>query len=472
MFERFTERARKIMDLADQQAQDLNHEYIGPEHLLLGLLCEREGVAAEVLMNLGVQFESARQEVLSLLGGEAESPDSPENAEVKKCVNLLIREAVKSRASDIHLEPTEDGCGRARLRIDGVLQDIDPPAEGLFTKVVDRITAMAAMDVEERSLPQDGRIMLDLKGESYDLRVSVIPSYHGRRMTIRVLARTVLSVDLDLAKLGLNPDDMEKVRRLCHLPHGLVIVNGPTGCGKTTALYAMLMEIDRETHSVFTVEDPVEYALPGVTQTPIRPAIGLTLARAGRHILRQDPDVIMIGEIRDSEILNLVVQMALTGHLVFSTLHASTSPGAIQRMLDIGLPPFLVNSSLAAVISLRLVRVLCADCKEPVTPAKHSMPPEAAEIIAAGGNPQFYGPKGCDKCRGMGYSGRTTIHEILIMDDRIRQVVAASGGVLALRDTAIQSGMKTLMGTGLEKAARGITSVEEVLRVVPHGPNI
>jgi len=467
-----TPRAKKALQHAIQEARDLKHNRVGSEHLLVGLMREGEGVAAQVLVNLGVELKKVRQGVLSLLGGEAESPDSSESAEATKCVNLLIREALKSHASAIHIEPTEDGRGRVRLRIDGVLHEIEPPPEGLFTQVVNSIKVMTAMDVEERSLPQDGHIMINLDDHRYDVRVSVVPCHFGQRLVIRVLDPSAIRVALNLGKVGFGDEDLAKMRELCHLPHGVVIVNGPTGCGKTTVLYAMLMEIDRETHSVFTVEDPVEYVLPGVTQTPIRPSIGLTFARAGRHILRQDPDVIMIGEIRDSENLNLVVQMALTGHLVFSTLHASTSPGAVQRMLDIGLPPFLVNSSLAAVISLRLVRVLCPDCKEPAAPPKHSMPPEAAEIIAAVESPQFYGPKGCDKCRGTGYSGRTIIHEILIMDDRIRQVVAASGGVPALRDRAIQSGMKTLMRTGLEKAARGITTVEEILRVVPHGPNI
>jgi type II secretory ATPase GspE/PulE/Tfp pilus assembly ATPase PilB-like protein len=275
-----------------------------------------------------------------------------------------------------------------------------------------------------------------------------------------------------LDKLGFVPDDLEQVRKFCRLPSGLIIANGPTGCGKTTLLYSMLLAMNRDACSVFTVEDPVECALPGVSQIQIRPSVGLNFVRAGRSVLRQDTDVIMIGEIRDGEILNLTVQMALTGHLVLSTLHANTSPGAVQRMLDIGLPPFLVNSGLAAVVSLRLVRTLCPDCKQPGQPPAHSLPPEANEVFASINKPQFFAPNGCDKCRGTGYAGRTAIHEILVMDDAIRQAVVDGAGVAGIRDAALGSGMKTLIHRGLEKAAQGITSVKEVLRVVPHGPNI
>jgi len=384
-------------------------------------------------------------------------------------VNTMIREAAKARASDIHLDPLEEGRGRIRLRVDGVLCDIDPPPQGLFPRIVTRIKIMANMDIAERRRPQDGRILVDIEGKALDLRVSIVPTTGGQRVVMRILDRE--SVRLDLAQIGFLEEELDTVRELCHLPNGIVLCTGPTGSGKTTLLYAMLHEIDRDKHCVMSVEDPVEYIIEGVAQIAIRPQIGLTFARAMRSVLRQDPDVIMVGEIRDLETLQIVVQSSLTGHLVLTTLHANTSPGAIKRLLDIGLEPFLINSSLAGVISQRLVRVLCPNCKQKAKPALHSLPSEAVEFIHHAGGITFYAPNGCEACKGTGYRGRIGIHEILIPDDRTRETISTSADVTSLRKAALSAGVKPMILCGLEKAARGITSVEEVCRVIPRGPN-
>jgi len=395
-----------------------------------------------------------------------------ERSAVAEFVNRMIQDAVLLRGSDIHFDPTEDGAGRIRVRVDGVLRDVEKPPAGLFPNVVSRIKLLSSMDLAERRLPQDGRIMLTLVGRALDLRVCVVPTVLGERIVIRILDRD--AVRLDLEQMGFLEDELATARGLCHLPNGMIICNGPTGSGKTTLLYAMLMEVDREKCCVMSVEDPVEYRLDGIGQVQVEARKGVTFARALRSILRQDPDVIMVGEIRDLETLEVTAQCSLTGHLIMTTLHANTSPGAVKRLLDIGLAPFIVNSTLAAVITQRLVRVLCPKCKEEAKPALHSVPPAAAEFIQKLGDRPFYAPireKGCDACKGTGFRGRIAIHEILIPDDRVRQAVAAGSDVAAIRNAALAAGMRPMLQCGLEKAARGITTVQEVCRVVPYGPN-
>ena len=296
-----------------------------------------------------------------------------EDQDVVAYVTALIKEAIGARASDIHIDCGEGGTGHVRLRIDGVLREQPAPPEGMLLRAVSRFKIMAALDVAERRLPQDGRILLQIDGESYDLRVSVVPACFGERVVARILARR--RVQLELSKLGLADEDDRKIRGLCRLPSGMVIVTGPTGSGKTTLLYSMLMEIRDPGVCVLTVEDPVEYTFDGIGQIQIRPAIGLTFARAIRSVLRQDPDVVLVGELRDLEMMQLCSQVALTGHLLLTTLHADTAAGAVQRLIDCGVEPFLVNSAVKATISQRLIRKLCPKCRRPAEPALHSVPP-------------------------------------------------------------------------------------------------
>ena len=390
-----------------------------------------------------------------------------DDAQAVRQANELLDEAVRGRASDMHIESLEGGRIRVRHRIDGVLHDVRELPEGSAPGLIARIKTMASMDVAERRLPQDGRIdHLQGDGHKCDLRVSSLPTLYGERLTLRILRR-VVAVDLKLEAIGLSEENLATLRRLSRMGQGIVIINGPTGCGKTTLLYCMLQEVDQVRDLVVTIEDPVEYSFDRVSQVQTRPEIGLTFARVLRSILRHDPDVIMVGEIRDHEILQGCVQAAMTGHLVLTTLHATTSPDAIRRMLDIGLPPFMLNAALKAVISQRLIRLLCPHCKQPEPLSEESLPPEAREIIRQLNKATWYGPKGCPACSNTGYFGRTSMHEVLLMNDRIGQVVTSSGTIRQLREAAIASGMKSMLEDGLAKAAQGLTSVREVLRVDP-----
>ena len=479
-----TPRAKKVIEYAIEEARSLGHDYVGSEHLLLGLLRTCEGVAAKVLTDLGVKREAARDEVLRLEGPDGESDDAePDGAErgddedAKERTKQLIRAAIDAGATDIHFDGTRDGRGRMRFRVDGALYETAPagseigkPGEGLLEKVVRRIKYMANLDTEQQSLPQVGRVMLKVDGKEYDLRVSTVPAQYGERLVVRVLDRQQVRLTLD--DFGLDDADLARIRDFCRLPSGLVVANGPAGSGKTTLLYAMLLEANSLDKCVVTAEDPVEYTFDDIAQIQTNPSAGLTYARVVRSILRQDPDVIMVGEILDLETADLLIQCAMTGHLVFTTLHADTSPGAIQRLLDIGVEPYLINAGLAGVISQRLVRKLCSECKQPIEPPEHSMPPEAVEFLSKRSDATFCRPVGCDECQSTGYRGRAAIHEILIMDDAIRKAVADTADISAVRRAAIEAGMKTMLRSGLEKATQGVTSIEEVLRVVPHGPTV
>ena len=424
---------------------------------------EQSDTLAQQAFHIAAAYESGS---FAALASQGDGAADAEEAAATAYVADVIRIGVEQTASDIHFDPTEDGSGRCRLRVDGQLRDIEPPPQGLFAAVVRQLKANCNLDLDLDGVPQEGRIWLRVSDRPFDLRVSVVPTVCGERLCVRILDRAAVCLDLD--RLGLAGDDLAAVRSLCALPHGIVIANGPAGSGKTTLLYSLLHTIDRDERCVLSVEDPVEYHLDGVAQTQVDAKSGLSYARALRGFLRQDPDVILVGEIRDLETAVGCAQAAITGHLVLTTLHANTSPGALVRLIDIGLEPFLVNSAVAGVISQRLVRSLCPACKQPADPPLHSLPPAAVEFIQQTPDATFHAPQGCDECKGTGYRGRTAIHEILVLDDAVRQAVASGGDMAAIRNAALASGMKPMLVSGLEKAARGITSLREVLRVVPH----
>jgi len=385
--------------------------------------------------------------------------DMASEAPVVRLVNLLLEEAVERDASDVHIEPFEDTL-RVRYRIDGLLYEQEAPPRGLQAALTSRIKIMAELNIAERRLPQDGRIRVTTQGRRVDIRVSTIPTIHGESIVMRLLDRS--SVFLPFDRLGLAPRVAEHFEGLIHRPHGIVLVTGPTGSGKTTTLYAALDKINRPDLKIITVEDPVEYQLKGVNQIPVRPKIGLSFASGLRHIVRQDPDVIMVGEIRDLETAEIAIQAALTGHLVFSTLHTNDAPGAVTRLQDMGCEPYLVCSVLGGVLAQRLVRRICRVCRAP----DH---PDPADLLGIGvtdatGADLFRG-KGCDECRGTGYRGRTGIYELLRITDDTRSLILGKAPTAAIRRHAADHGMVSLREDGWAKACAGVTTVAEILRV-------
>jgi type II secretion system protein E len=380
-------------------------------------------------------------------------------APVVRLVNLLVENAIGGNASDIHIEPFEDTL-RIRYRIDGILYEQEAPPRRLQAAVTSRIKIMAEMNIAERRLPQDGRIRVTLQGRRVDIRVSTIPTVHGESIVMRLLDRS--SVFLPLERLGFSSATGRRFERLITLPHGILLVTGPTGSGKTTTLYAALDKINSPVRKILTVEDPVEYQLKGVNQIPVKAKIGLTFATGLRHIVRQDPDVILVGEIRDLETADVAVQAALTGHLVFSTLHTNDAPGAITRLQDMGVESFLLVSVLEGVIAQRLVRRICQACREP------HLPP-AADLQALGVTPDpgvtLFRGRGCDECRGTGYRGRSGIYELFDISEETRSLALRRASSREIRRHAIENGMVTLRLDGWAKAQEGLTTVEEVLRV-------
>lgn len=381
-------------------------------------------------------------------------------APVVKLVNLVLLQAVKDKASDIHFEPFEDEF-RVRYRVDGVLYEITHPPKSLSLAISSRIKVMANLDVAESRVPQDGRIMMRIAGRGVDLRVSTLPTVFGESVVMRVLDRGVVS--LSLGEIGLSPEFKEKVEKLIQRPNGIILATGPTGCGKTTTLYSCLRTVNKVSSKIITTEDPVEYDIAGIIQVSIKPKINLTFATCLRHILRQDPDIIMVGEIRDVETAQISIQASLTGHLVFSTLHTNDAPGAVTRLIDMGVEPFLITSTVEVIIAQRLIRILCNKCKEPYTPSEYELsqiglPQEAVK------DRTFYRAKGCRECNDIGYKGRIGIFEILLMDDKIRYLIMKKAHTAALRKSAIESGMKTLREDGLLKIFDGITTLEEITR--------
>ncbi len=388
-----------------------------------------------------------------------EAAIAEDEAPVIRLVQTILRQAVGRRASDIHFEPIE-GRFRVRYRIDGVLQEGEDPPEHLQRAVVSRLKIMANMSIAEKRLPQDGRARITVEGRTLDLRVSSLPTVHGESVVARVLEQEKLR--LGLAKLGLHPADQQTLERLLALPDGIVLVTGPTGSGKTTTLYACLHHLNQPDRKIITVEDPVEYQLAGINQVPVRGEVGMTFATALRAMLRQAPNIIMVGEIRDRETAEIAINAALTGHLVFSTLHTNDAPGAVTRLVDIGVKPFLVASALRAVVSQRLVRRLCGHCARPDAPTQAGGSALVADP-AVGAAGRFRRSVGCPFCEGTGYRGRLGIFELLAVDDEMQRMIHEGAGIARLRGHARELGMGTLREDGMRKAREGLTTVEEVM---------
>lgn len=381
-------------------------------------------------------------------------------APVIKLLNLVLMQAVKDQASDIHLEPFESDF-KIRYRVDGVLYEMAPPPKSLALALTSRIKVMASLDISERRLPQDGRIIMKIGEKNVDLRVSTLPTAYGESVVIRVLDKSVVSLSLD--QIGMRQQTLSEFRKIIQKPNGIVLVTGPTGSGKTTTLYSALREINKIESKIITTEDPVEYDIDGLVQIPINAKIDLNFARCLRAILRQDPDIIMVGEIRDEETAQIAVQSSLTGHLVFSTLHTNDAPGAITRLLDMGVEPFLITSSLEAVLAQRLVRTICSQCKEPYAPSDENLRELGLETHEIGAK-QFFRGRGCPACNNTGYKGRTGIFELFIMNDVIRALVLERAATVALRQKAQEMGMQTLREYGILKIFDGETTPEEVIR--------
>jgi len=385
--------------------------------------------------------------------------DLASEAPIIKLVNMLISRAVESRASDIHVEPFEDDL-KVRYRIDGVLHNVETIPKKLQAALISRLKLMAKLNIAERRLPQDGRIRIRVSDKEIDLRVSTIPIIYGESVVMRILDKEGIVIDLD--RLGFPEEILLPFKKLIAKPNGIVLVTGPTGSGKTTTLYGALDKINLPDRKIITVEDPVEYQLKGLNQIQVKPQIGLNFENTLRHIVRQDPDVIMIGEIRDLQTAEIAVQSALTGHLVFSTLHTNDAPSAITRLLDLGVESFLLSSTIRGILAQRLVRVLCLHCREKDT---SSISLEELAPFGVGADVDLYRGKGCDQCAHTGYRGRTGIYELLVVDDDIRRLILKNADANELRAAAIRLGMKTLLENGVAKVSKGITTLSEVFRV-------
>jgi general secretion pathway protein E len=402
-----------------------------------------DNITGEDLASVATVFEKPR-DILELTG----------EAPIIRLLNAFLQQAVKERASDIHVEPYEKEL-EVRMRVDGILHRVLSPPKIIQDALISRVKIMANLDIAEKRLPQDGRIRLLVGGRDVDIRVSTIPTIYGERAVLRLLDRK--QGVLGLWEVGLNQEDERRLGELLQRTNGILLVTGPTGSGKTTTLYAALNRIHTEEKNIITVEDPVEYQLKGIGQMHVNPKIGLTFASGLRSILRQDPDVIMVGEIRDFETAEIAIQASLTGHLVLSTLHTNDAPSSLTRLIDMGVEPFLVASSLIGALAQRLVRVICPHCKESYKPT-----PEEARYISSS---ILYRGKGCEKCGDKGYLGRTGIFELLLISDDIRHMITEKIDSQSIKNFAISKGMKVLRIDGFEKAMKGITSIEEVLRV-------
>ena len=479
--------AYKIVPLEyDEQSKELSVALASPDNFratddlntLMGFrvtakIADPEQLSSALLKYYDVEPESigdllnemADDDTLSLLDSRTESIDLETIKEmadanpVKRLVNMVLLEAIRNRSSDIHFEPFEDEF-KMRYRIDGILYEMMPPPAHIAVAVASRIKVMANLDIAERRVPQDGRIELVVGGNPVDLRVSVLPTMFGESVVMRVLDRSNVSLDID--KLGMREDDTRVFRQLIHRPNGVVIVTGPTGSGKTTTLYSALSELNDIETKILTSENPVEYDIDGLIQVQVNPDIGLTFGRCLRSFLRQDPDVVLVGEIRDLETAEIAVQASLTGHLVFTTLHTNDAPSTIARLVDLGLEPFLVTPTIEGIVAQRLVRKICSRCKEEFTPSEEMLM-EIGLTSDMVSERSFYRGKGCDYCRNTGYSGRLALYEIMLLDDDIRQLIMEHKSTNVLRAAARKHGMRTLRETGLLAIFDGLTSIEEVV---------
>ena len=393
---------------------------------------------------------------IDLTSAEAMADSAP----VRKLLNLVLLMAIKENASDIHLEPFESEF-KIRMKADGVLQEMVPPPKHLSFAITTRIKVMANLDIAERRMPQDGRIELSVSGHPVDLRVSVLPTLFGESVVMRVLDRGVVSLDLD--KLGMDDDILRPFREIITRPNGIILVTGPTGSGKTTTLYSALSELNEPDDKIITTEDPIEYDIEGIVQVPIDSDIGVTFAAALRAILRQDPDRILVGEIRDVETAEIAIQAALTGHMVFSTLHTNDSPATVTRLRDMGVQPFLITATVEAILAQRLVRRICKDCKEEYVPDADTLADLELTSDQVVGKTFFRG-RGCDKCSGSGYKGRLGLYELLVMTDELRDLVVRNASTEEIRDLARKAGMVTLRDSGMVNMFEGHTTADEVVR--------
>ena len=418
------------------------------------------GIGGETIEKIMDTTELTKELTLSTSKTE-DVADLAEDASIIKFVNQILVQAVKDRATDIHIEPYEDEL-KVRYRIDGVLYDISVPSNIKYFQaaIVSRIKIMSNLDIVERRLPQDGRIKIKVGQEELDLRISILPTQFGESVDIRLLSGKML---YSLKNLGLSPSDISILGKLIEKPYGIIFVTGPTGSGKTTTLYACLSKIDKKDKKIITIEDPIEYLLKGITQIQIHPSIGLSFATGLRSMLRHDPDIMMVGEVRDFETLEITIRVALTGHLVFSTIHTNDAAGAVARLLDMGVEPYLVASSVECFIAQRLVRLICLNCKTAVKPNK--------EVLVEFGikedvnNLTIYEGKGCESCKFTGYRGRTGIYEFLVMNEEIRDLIIHRSSSDQIKKKALELGMHTLRMDGWERVKKGITTLDEVIRV-------
>jgi type II secretion system protein E len=420
------------------------------------------GVGSETIDSLMAQSDEERIELDELTGKDAELSEQAQEPSVVKLVNEILLEAIELRASDVHIETQQSGL-RVRYRIDGVLhaQPMPPEIHRFQSAIISRLKIMSRLNIAERRLPQDGRIQLRTGGREVDIRVSVIPMIHGEGIVMRLLDKGAM--EFKLGKLGMEPDLYRKFHELIQLPHGIILVTGPTGSGKSTTLYSALLEIKSDETKIITTEDPVEYQLDGINQIQVHTKIGLTFGTSLRSILRHDPDIILVGEIRDLETAENAIQASLTGHLVFSTLHTNDAAGAYTRLVDMGLEPFLVSSTVEAVMAQRLVRTLCKHCKQPYHPTHEDLPSDFPRDVL--GNKPLYRSVGCRECRQVGYRGRVGLYELLVTTEEIRQLSNERVSSWAIQQAAVKNGMRTLRDDGWVKVIDGRTTIDEVMRV-------